>query len=190
MARDLAGEDIKVLMLDGEHMAEQFWSTLAGERDERITTTDLHERVASRTVRRVPVLPPAQIANLPPGTVLLIRRGLGPVIGRAEMAWRRRDVRAASLLGATAAPLHVAYVVAGRAAAQAVQRIGRRLRGWQEEAPPGSAQAQPIADGHEHAAPWSAEPWAPVDVDHTSHGAAPDPGRRIGAPVDDAWRPR
>ena len=34
----------------------QFWSTLAGERDEPITTTDLHGRVASRTVRRVPVL--------------------------------------------------------------------------------------------------------------------------------------
>ena len=35
-----------------------FWSTLAGERDERVTTTDLHGRVASRTVRKVPVLAP------------------------------------------------------------------------------------------------------------------------------------
>ena len=43
----------------------QFWSTLTGERDERMLTTDLHGRVASRTVRRVPVLAPAQIANLP-----------------------------------------------------------------------------------------------------------------------------
>ena len=70
----------------------QFWSTLAGERDEPIVTTDLHGRVASRTVRRVPVLPPAQIANLPAGRVVVIRRGIGPVIGRAQMAWRRRDV--------------------------------------------------------------------------------------------------
>ena len=37
-----------------------FWSTLAGDRDERITTTDLHGRVASRTVRKVPVLAPAR----------------------------------------------------------------------------------------------------------------------------------
>jgi hypothetical protein len=71
----------------------QFWSTLTGERDERITTTDLHGRVASRTVRRVPVLAPAQIANLPSGKVLLIRRGLDPVVGRVQPAWRRRDVR-------------------------------------------------------------------------------------------------
>ncbi|MGD9525200.1 type IV secretory system conjugative DNA transfer family protein [Pseudonocardia sp.] len=72
----------------------QFWSTLGGDRDERITTTDLHGRVASRTVRKVPVLAPAQIANLPAGRVVAFRRGLAPVIGRAQMAWRRRDVRA------------------------------------------------------------------------------------------------
>lgn len=76
----------------------QFWTTLAGERDEPITTTDLHGRVASRTTRKVPVVPPAQIANLPAGQVLVIRRGIGPVIGRATMAWRRRDVRAAAFL--------------------------------------------------------------------------------------------
>lgn len=74
----------------------QFWSTLAGERDEPISTTDMHGRVGSRTTRRVPVVPPAQIANLPAGQVLVIRRGIGPVIGRATMAWRRHDVRAAA----------------------------------------------------------------------------------------------
>ncbi|MDD7966127.1 type IV secretory system conjugative DNA transfer family protein [Actinomycetospora lemnae] len=72
----------------------QFWATLAGERDERITTTDLHGRVASRTVRKVPVLAPAQIANLPAGKVVVYRRGIAPVIGRARMAWTRSDVRA------------------------------------------------------------------------------------------------
>jgi type IV secretory pathway TraG/TraD family ATPase VirD4 len=71
-----------------------FWSTLAGERDERITTTDLHGRIASRTVRKVPVLAPAQIANLPAGKVVVYRRGIAPVIGRARMAWTRPDVRA------------------------------------------------------------------------------------------------
>ena len=72
----------------------QFWSTLTGERDEKILTTDVHGRVASRTVRRVPVLAPAQIANLPGGKVLLIRRGLAPIVGRVRPAWKRRDVRA------------------------------------------------------------------------------------------------
>ncbi|GAA2570304.1 type IV secretory system conjugative DNA transfer family protein [Pseudonocardia hydrocarbonoxydans] len=71
----------------------QFWSTLAGDRDEPTLTTDMHGRVASRTTRRVPVLPAAQLANLPSGRVMLIRRGLAPVIGRVQMAWDRRDVR-------------------------------------------------------------------------------------------------
>ncbi len=69
-----------------------YWSTLAGERDEPIITTDLHGRVASRTTRRVPVLAPAQLANLPAGRVVVFRRDMPPVIGRAEQAWRRRDV--------------------------------------------------------------------------------------------------
>jgi type IV secretion system protein VirD4 len=83
-----------------------FWSTLTGERDERITTTDLHGRVASRTVRKVPVLAPAQIANLPAGKVLVIRRGIPPVIGRAEMAWRRQDLRARDRAAARAERAH------------------------------------------------------------------------------------
>jgi type IV secretion system protein VirD4 len=71
----------------------QFWSTLAGERDEPITTTDLHGRVASRSTRRVPVLAAAQIANLPFRRVLVIRKGMPPVVGRAQMVWERRDIR-------------------------------------------------------------------------------------------------
>lgn len=39
------------------------------------------------------MLAPAQIANLPAGRVVVIRRGIAPVIGRAQMAWKRRDVR-------------------------------------------------------------------------------------------------
>ncbi|MBP2369912.1 type IV secretory system conjugative DNA transfer family protein [Pseudonocardia parietis] len=71
-----------------------FWSTLAGERDEPVTTTDMHGRAYSRTVRRVPVLAPSQIANLPAGTAVVFRRGIPPVVGHVRMAWRRRDVRA------------------------------------------------------------------------------------------------
>jgi len=35
---------------------------------------------------------PAQIANLPEGRVLVFRRGINPVLGRARMAWHRTDV--------------------------------------------------------------------------------------------------
>jgi len=71
-----------------------YWSTLAGDRDETVTTTDPAGRVTSRTVRKVPVLSPAQLANLPAGRVVVFRRGLAPVVGRVRMAWHRRDVRA------------------------------------------------------------------------------------------------
>jgi type IV secretion system protein VirD4 len=71
-----------------------FWSTLAGERDEPITTTDVYGKVTSRTVRKVPVLAPAQLSNLPAGKVVAFRRGMPPVVGTVQMAWRRRDVRA------------------------------------------------------------------------------------------------
>jgi hypothetical protein len=71
-----------------------FWSTLAGDRDEPVTTTDLNGRLASRTTRRVPVLAPAQLSNLPAGKVVAFRRGMAPVVGRARMVWHRADVRA------------------------------------------------------------------------------------------------
>ncbi|WP_300007462.1 TraM recognition domain-containing protein [Pseudonocardia sp.] len=69
-----------------------YWSTLAGDREEPIITTDLHGRLASRSTRRVPVLSPAQLANLPARRVVVFRRDMPPVVGRAEQAWRRRDV--------------------------------------------------------------------------------------------------
>jgi len=70
-----------------------YWSTLAGERDEPVATTDERGHLTARTVRKVPVLAPAQLANLPAGRVVVFRRGMPPVVGRVRMAWRRRDVR-------------------------------------------------------------------------------------------------
>jgi len=71
-----------------------YWSTLAGDRDEPVASFDEHGRRISRTVRKVPVLAAAQLANLPAGRVVVFRRGMAPVIGRVRPAWRRRDVRA------------------------------------------------------------------------------------------------
>ena len=43
----------------------------------------------------VPVLSPAQIAQLPERRVLIIRRATPVAVGTVRMAWRRRDVRTA-----------------------------------------------------------------------------------------------
>jgi type IV secretion system protein VirD4 len=70
------------------------YSLLAGEREQRVVTRDHTGKVISQTTERVPVVTPAQIAQLPRGRVLLIRRDMPPVIGKVKMAWKRPDVRA------------------------------------------------------------------------------------------------
>ena len=67
--------------------------TLVGERDEDVRTWDHEQRVATTTTRRVPVLSAAQIAQLPFGKVVIIRRGMPAAVGRVQMAWKRPDVR-------------------------------------------------------------------------------------------------
>jgi type IV secretion system protein VirD4 len=73
----------------------EYWSTLAGDRDEPVQTVDPHGRILSSTVRRVPVLACSQLATLPAGRVVVFTRDMPIVVGRAEQAWRRRDVHAA-----------------------------------------------------------------------------------------------
>ena len=55
------------------------WSTLAGER-------------VDEDLGLVPVLSPAQIAQLPDRRVLIIRRATPAAVGTVRMAWKRRDV--------------------------------------------------------------------------------------------------
>jgi len=71
------------------------YSMLSGERDEDVPTWDHEGRVTAITTRRVPMLSPSQIAQLPARHVVIIRRGLAPAIGRVQMAWKRSDVRGA-----------------------------------------------------------------------------------------------
>jgi type IV secretory pathway TraG/TraD family ATPase VirD4 len=77
----------------------QFWSTLTGDRDEPADTVDPARHTTARGTRKTAVLSPAQVANLPAGRVLVIRRGIAPVIGRAQMLWQRPDVRRAAFVG-------------------------------------------------------------------------------------------
>lgn len=58
------------------------WSMLAGER-------------VDEDLGLVPVLSPAQIAQLPERRVLIIRRATPAAVGTVRMAWKRRAVRAA-----------------------------------------------------------------------------------------------
>ena len=69
------------------------WSELAGKRDERTETTDGSGKVTSASQRQVPVLPPSALANMPPGQVVVFRRGMLPAIGRVQMIWERRDLK-------------------------------------------------------------------------------------------------
>ena len=83
------------------------YATLAGDRDEDVPTYANDSGAGSITVRRVPVLTAAQIAQLPAGRVMIVSRGIPVTLATVEMAWRRRDVRQAArrLAAAQAAPV-------------------------------------------------------------------------------------
>jgi type IV secretion system protein VirD4 len=70
------------------------YSSLTGERYEDAPTWDRDGDLHSTAAHRVAVLSPAQVAQLPAGRAIVIRRGMPPAIGRVQMAWKRRDVRA------------------------------------------------------------------------------------------------
>lgn len=70
----------------------RYWQTLIGDRLEESVTTDRHHRITGRGVREVPVIASPQLAGLPMFRVVVLRGEMLPVIGRALMAWQRRDV--------------------------------------------------------------------------------------------------
>jgi type IV secretory pathway TraG/TraD family ATPase VirD4 len=71
------------------------YSMLIGEREQTQHTCDHAGRVISSTTRTVPVLSPAMISQLPAGHVVVLKRGMSPMIGRVQMAWKRAEVKAA-----------------------------------------------------------------------------------------------
>jgi hypothetical protein len=69
------------------------WSTLAGTRQERLAHHDTRGQVNSYSTHTVPVISPAQLANLPKGRVVLFHHELPVTLGRVRPGWKRRDVR-------------------------------------------------------------------------------------------------
>jgi len=106
-----------------------YWSALAGECDEPVVSTNDHGKVTSRTVRKVAVFAPAQLANLPAGKVVVFRRGMPPAVGRVAMAWNRRDVRTHAKL----ARRETAGVVA---AAEDAARAATQVATWVDDPRP------------------------------------------------------
>ncbi|MDN5858804.1 MAG: TraM recognition domain-containing protein [Pseudonocardia sp.] len=83
------------------------FSALTGERYEDTPTWDGDGDLHAIGAHRVPVLSPAQIAQLPAGRAVVIRRGMPPAIGHVQMAWKRRDVRAVARAERWARRLHI-----------------------------------------------------------------------------------
>lgn len=77
----------------------EFWSHLAGYRDEQVPSYDKAGNLTSLSTRSVPVIASAQFANLPRRAVVCFRRGMPPTVGRAKMGWHRADVRLARVTG-------------------------------------------------------------------------------------------
>lgn len=70
-----------------------WWVTLAGERDEWVSTTDGRGQVTSRSVRRVPVIASSTFRQLADHQVVVFPPGLPPAVGWGERYWLRPDVR-------------------------------------------------------------------------------------------------
>lgn len=89
-----------LLLYGGTRSADDLaaYSTLTGERDEKLHTHDADGRLTSTTSRKVPVLSSAEIARMPERRVVIIRRNMPPAIGRVQMAWKRPEVKKAARL--------------------------------------------------------------------------------------------
>ncbi|MCW2904042.1 MAG: hypothetical protein JWO67_6307 [Streptosporangiaceae bacterium] len=71
-----------------------YWSTVLGDREETYEQRGPDGRVSGTASRQVPTFAPAQLRSLPEHHAIILRRHMGPVIGKPERAWKRRDVRA------------------------------------------------------------------------------------------------
>lgn len=86
-----------VMYLGGNKDADndlEFWSKLAGDRDEVVKTRNGDGVVTSTSVRKAPVLSVGQLANLPLWRAVVFTGRMPVAIGEISRVWERRDVRA------------------------------------------------------------------------------------------------
>ena len=105
------------------------YATLIGERDEEVATYDAQGNLTGISHRRVPVLSPALLAQLPFRRVVIIRRGMAPAVGKVQMAWKRGDVRRANL-AITWTPRLQLIATASRQLARWGAARTRQTAGW------------------------------------------------------------
>lgn len=89
--RDVWGIDRANTILGNTHSLLVFGGLKAADDLDRLSTlcgTRLHQ-LDDDDQRPVPVMTPAEIASLPPGTALLVTNGLRPLVGQAPMVWDR-----------------------------------------------------------------------------------------------------
>lgn len=87
-----------VLVLGGSRDPDDLnaYSLLTSDRDEDVEQKDADGNVTGRSPRSVPVLSPGQISQLPALHAVIVRRGMPAAVGKLQMAWKRRDVKAAA----------------------------------------------------------------------------------------------
>jgi type IV secretion system protein VirD4 len=95
-AKKIANNSGGILLFGGTKDPDdlRFWTELFGTRTEIVKTYGPNGRVTSKTPQRVPVISPAQLANLPESHAVAYLRGMSPVIGRPSKFWRTADYKA------------------------------------------------------------------------------------------------
>jgi hypothetical protein len=94
-AESILTNSASILLFGGTRSRDDLatYSMLIGEREQISHTWDHTGRIHSTSTRTVPVLSPALIAGLPAGHVVVLKRGMAPMIGRVQMAWKRGEVK-------------------------------------------------------------------------------------------------
>lgn len=87
-----------VMLLGGTRDAGDLagWVELIGMRDEHVRSYGQHGEHTGTSIRQVPVIPAATLANLPERRAVIIHRGMPPTIGTLRMAWQTRAVKRAA----------------------------------------------------------------------------------------------
>lgn len=109
----------------------QYWSTLAGERDEPAVTRDRATGSRQESVRRTQVLTPGQVGELRARQMLVISNNMPPVVVKTRMYYQTWDVRAeryAQRYATTRAGIQEAGLV--RAASAAAVKTGDAVGEW------------------------------------------------------------